>query len=131
MNGVIVLASGADYFNVRVERGAVVTMTVPSAQLSRGILEAATWDTEAMTNGLWFGSLEDEEYRYNLARDQAATGDDKPVPTRRQLAYAYGPGLTTNPADHTWTLLTSHERKETLDGLSAICRAHGVMGPGS
>ena len=63
-NGVIVLASGADYFNVRVERGAVVTMTVPSAQLSRGILEAATWDTEAMTKGLWFGSLEDEEYRY-------------------------------------------------------------------
>ena len=62
-NGVIVLASGADCFNVRVERGAVVTMTVPSAQLSRGILEAATWDTEAMTKGLWFGSLEDEEYR--------------------------------------------------------------------
>ena len=90
----------------------MVTMTVPSAQLSRGILEAATWDTEAMTKGLWFGSLEDEEYRYNLARDdKAATGDDKPVPTRRQLAYAYGPGITTNPADHTWTLLTSHERK--------------------
>ena len=61
-----------------------------------------------MTKGLWFGSLEDEEYRYNLARDdKAATGDNKPVPTRRQLAYAYGPGITTNPADHTFTLLTN------------------------
>ena len=79
-----------------------------------------------MTKGLWFGSLEDEEYRYNLTHDHAATGEDKPVPTRRQLAYAYGPGITTNPADHTWTLLTSHERKETLDGLSAI----ELMGPG-
>ena len=42
--------------------------------------------------------------------NMAATGEDEPprkAPTKRQLEFAYGPGCTTNPADHTFTLLTN------------------------